>query len=1655
MTSTIRTTSPYLDTPTGSSGSGLDQLLGWVASDGGLAGTNDASSIAAGIAAVDGLNQLLIQGLQAIGAFNQSALTVSDVMALNAWVRDPAQPDRLALFTALHGNDEAGVETGYHTIQGDGGSRRFDGLALIDTVLDSIYHFGFALSTDGSHFTNEDGADNAALSDVARWLTALKTDLATTNTGLDRIVETILADQGLQATIAWSELQGGASAANGIDHLIVEGIAALKQAGAADGDGSRLSAAELRWINGWIRSDANRLACFVALHGDDENGSESGFHLVQNDGATTRLFGRNAVNTIDDGIFHIGFTINADGRFQNEDGNANALVSDVAEWMTYYYGDASTTGTGLDRLVDWIKLDTGLARNTAAKDINDGLAAANQINALYVEAIDATGVNRDGLLSRADLRTINEWIRTYRYDTFVVLHGDDEADGSESGFHLIQNDGGSTQFFGQNLVNTVADGLFHIGFEIKGENFVNEDGNTNQSLSDVSGWLNYFVNDIRLTTGTGDADVLIGNDESDQILAYSGNDLLQGEGGTDLLDGGWGRDTLLGGSGSDQLDGGFDSDVLDGGDAADTYLVSGAGPEWVAGQPYRFQGYDTYADSGSTGFDRILATGLGPVDIGLRDFGPASGIEQIVNTSSIDDGAGGRIAAEVRLLGDWHANTLDFSATELLGGSFLIDGADGNDSITGSSLADRIHAGRHDDLLNGAGGGDSYEVTGAGPEWIDGQPYTFEGFDLYADSGTNGDGIDSILALGDGVVDIGLKSFDTANGIEQIINATVIDDGSGGTSTAEVRLLGNWEANSLDFSAVALLGGHFLIDGGNGKDVIHGSALADRIRGGGDSDQLDGGAAGDTYEVSGAGPQWIDGLPYTFEGYDTYADSGADGLDRIVAIGNGPVDIGLLNFGASSGIEQIVNATTIDDGAGGVMAAPVRLLGNWEANSLDFSATALLGDSFLIDGADGKDSITGSVAADRIRGGRSNDWLNGAGGNDRYEVSGRDPANSNGGTPTFEGYDQYADQGGGYDRIVAVAANGSDGVDVGLLNFTLASSIELIDATGTSGSVRLLGDWQANTFDFSATELRGANLSIELSDGNDACLGGSAADRIDGGYGSDSLRGAGDDDTLTGGGGDDSLDGGQGSDTYQVSGLEAGGWKTFGGYDTYADSGSSGIDRIVAIGDGDVDIALAGGNFQAANGIEQIVNATTKSVNGVITAAGVRVLGNWSGNLLDFRGVALLGGNIRIESGDGNDSILGSNAADTVFAGKGDDQLDGGAGSDTYEVSGISSVGFQGYDTYADSGSGDLDRILVVAATGAEAVDIGMRSFGPSSGIEQITATATTGRVRLLGDGGANSLNFSAVNLLGANLQIDTGSGNDSVTGSASNDRILAGTGNDWLNGAGGSDTYEVSGSSTSGFGGYDTYVDSGSGVGEIDRIVVASGSSSVDIGLASFSASSGIEEINATAASGQVRLLGDSSANSFNFTGISLVGSNLLIDTGSGNDNVTGSSDADNILGGLGVDQLSGGNGDDTITGGGGLDSLSGGTGANSFVYTTLSDAIVGGSSSSPQFEKISGFSVGADRFDVTTTPSAGGFKSLGSLSALTITAISSLLSSSNFQANGAATFTYGSGANQRTFIGFNDSIAGYKSTTDAIIEITTFGYASGFNSVSQITLI
>jgi Ca2+-binding RTX toxin-like protein len=393
-----------------------------------------------------------------------------------------------------------------------------------------------------------------------------------------------------------------------------------------------------------------------------------------------------------DGIYHIGFEIGTDGRFRNEDGNANARVSDVADWLNYYLGDPSTTGSGLDRIVDTARWDGGLATHTSAAQIRGGLDAANALNELILKAVKATDVNLDGWISRGDLRQISKWIQTNSYDDFLAFHGDDEG-GVETGFHLIQGDGGNVQALGKALINTVADGIYHIGFAIDGDNFLNEDGNRNAALGDVSSWLNFYLNDRVQIVGTGGNDLLVGTDVAEQLVGREGNDFLEGAGGDDLLDGSWGDDTLLGGSGNDQLDGSFGNDRLNGAEGGDTYLVSGN----EAGGWSSFAGFDTYNDTGTSGVDRILAVGPGDVDIGLNSFSAANGIERI------EAGAG---VGTVRLLGGWNGDTLDFSQIALVGGTFIIDGYYGNDTITGSSAADTIRGGGNDDRLIGGLGAD-------------------------------------------------------------------------------------------------------------------------------------------------------------------------------------------------------------------------------------------------------------------------------------------------------------------------------------------------------------------------------------------------------------------------------------------------------------------------------------------------------------------------------------------------------------------------------------------------------------------------------------------------------------------------------------------------------------------------------------------------------------------------------------------------------------------------------------------------------------------------------------------------------------------------------------------------------------------------------------
>ena len=171
---------------------------------------------------------------------------------------------------------------------------------------------------------------------------------------------------------------------------------------------------------------------------------------------------------------------------------------------------------GLGAIPTSILTDPGLRARIPAAEIRAGADAAAAMNGVIDAAIRATDINADGRIDAADARCISDHIRgnAALYDRFVTGHGDDEGR-VETGFHRVQGDGGTLRFQGRPFADTVADAIYHIGFTYRDGRFRNEDGDANERVDDVAGWLNYFVNGENVVYGTGGADTLYS-------AAYSG-----------------------------------------------------------------------------------------------------------------------------------------------------------------------------------------------------------------------------------------------------------------------------------------------------------------------------------------------------------------------------------------------------------------------------------------------------------------------------------------------------------------------------------------------------------------------------------------------------------------------------------------------------------------------------------------------------------------------------------------------------------------------------------------------------------------------------------------------------------------------------------------------------------------------------------------------------------------------------------------------------------------------------------------------------------------------------------------------------------------------------------------------------------------------------
>lgn len=490
----------------------------------------------------------------------------------------------------------------------------------------------------------------------------------------------------------------------------------------------------------------------------------------------------------------------------------------------------SETAANLNSILDYIARDPGLLASVRARDVAGGQEGARDMNISIAAAIDALGVNRDGKITGADMEAVSDMIRDRPalYGRFVLGHGDDE-NGDETGYHLVQDDGGTLRFQGRDFLDTIADAIYHAGFRYRDGRFLNEDANANEAVDDVAGWINYFVNGENRVYGTSAAETLSSGDYSrafskaaneifeagagddaiwagdgdDLILAGNGNDRSGGGEGRDRMMGEDGDDRLMGEGGSDRIYGGDGLDVMDGGTGNDR-VWGGAGADTLWGN----EGNDRLTGGGSgdrlgggTGRD-VLKGGAGADIMGGDENG-----DRLYGGGGVDALYGGDGAD--RLWGD--------------GGRDVLRGGTGNDRLEGGKADDEMHGDENDDALyGGAGsdlmrGGDGSDALfgGAGNDDLSGG----EGRDTI----TGGQGADYITSWEEGRVRDVFVFAQGDTGVKQADRDTV-EGFQVGIDKIDLRDFGRISyVDAVDFSGggraeVSMLGRVVLIDGdGDGQ----------------------------------------------------------------------------------------------------------------------------------------------------------------------------------------------------------------------------------------------------------------------------------------------------------------------------------------------------------------------------------------------------------------------------------------------------------------------------------------------------------------------------------------------------------------------------------------------------------------------------------------------------------------------------------------------------------------------------------------------------------------------------------------------------------------------------------------------------------------------
>jgi Ca2+-binding RTX toxin-like protein len=909
-----------------------------------------------------------------------------------------------------------------------------------------------------------------------------------------------------------------------------------------------------------------------------------------------------------------------------------------------------------------------------------------------------------------------------------------------------------------------------------------------------------------MDNGSKFLDTLSGGDGNDTLFGASGKDRLSGGAGNDLIRGGSDNDTLLGDVGNDTLEGGSGSDSLVGGDGDD--LFKGATNSWMAPQTAIAQSIDTL--DGLAGLD-------------TADYSSSDSYLAYPSPVVMPSGASG---ISVTLNGGTVASvSIGGVLVDRISNIENIIGGAGNDTITGDGFANVFMGGGGNDVLDGGGGNDTADYS-----------YTWNGVSVELGGALGNDSVGSATAdsmYGPSMSGVFGSDIDILRNIENI---------SGGFGNDQI--FGNAGANTLLGGA-----GNDTLNGGAGNDLIDGGAGNDLLLGDFGSVNT---ALRDNYFYGGA-----DTLDGGSSGVDTALFQYQQNVYSIEAVGQDLVLTNVLNptykITVKNTVDELIFARIDDEIGVSYDSDPISFqelfrtattLGErFTTNGADIAGVGVFDitddapNQFALDGGGGNDTLYGSASDDVLIGGLGNDLLVGGAGKDVYaidslgdaivelEIDNIDLENESGLQEIFSF--------GGMGDVAIVSVTGyTIGTGVAVEDFIAdgefnrdefagwkAADDKRIDITGNELGQALIGNAAANLF---------AGMG-----GDDHLFGGAGNDTIDGGLGNDLLMGGVGNDSLTGGAGDD----GFAFDWGQLSGWNFLGrpsnYAFTGGVDTI--DGGAGDDFLLVRGSinfykfvrtsaTDITVTSLSGESAVLRGVEYVYDNFTPGptdatepvryvIEELLSSSGLN--DNLTASEIDV--YTNTGSFIDADAGD--DTILGTNEADTLIGGAGNDRiegrslgdyghgemivnpssdvLDGGAGNDLI-IGGVGKdtlIGGTGNDTMI--GGAGKDR-FIIDSTGDVAIEV-FETSEAQSGSDDVAIISANWQAaqgsaieNLVADGAiANGFLKRLTPVVDMDVNITGNNFDENVIGNGARNSLVGGGGNDRLFGSGGADTLE------------------------------------------------------------------------------------------------------------------------------------------------------------------------------------------------------------------------------------------------------------------------